>query len=193
MKKIIIIGVSVVTFLGVVFLCILFYHPAPVYHFSAEEYGKWTPATRASLEQNQLLLPGEKDIPDILEYDADQFPEDMRPAMYCIACRIQPANGIEGWMNRCVQAGYQRMAKGDHVLFTTERTLDSVRELCNNDVLDGNMLCFSFVEFDEADQTILFVAAEFEDALDTPSSWFNHYLFTFINVSPDPVAIQPNM
>ena len=104
-----------------------------------------------------------------------------------------PADGIEGWMNRCVQAGYQRMAKGDHVLFTTERTLDNVRELCNDDVLDGNMLCFSFVEFDEADRTVLFVAADFEDALDTPSTWFNHYLFTFINTSPDPAAIQTNV
>ena len=104
--------------------------------------------------------------------------------MYYISCRLAPAGDLMQWKSRCEAESYISISdKNDHrAVYCSEETLGSIREIMNDEIFDGMKLFFSFAEFREREQEIVFTVAEVEDGLNTGISSLDHYLFSLIGV-----------
>ena len=151
---------------------------------SVDQYGKWSLSTQQSLKEHGFILPDAAQLQDLSEYVLIEYPEAMKPPMYYISCRLAQAGDLMQWKSRCEAESYIRISdKNDHrTVYCSEETIGSIREIMNDEIFDGMKLFFSFVEFREREQEIVFTAAETEDGLDTGISSLDHYLFSLIGV-----------
>ena len=181
-KYVIVILLAVITFLAGLFLGQ--FHSMPRVDSSVDQFGKWSPSTQRSLNEHDFILPDTAQLQDLSEYVLIEYPETMKPPMCFISCRLAAAGDMRQWKSRCETESYIRLPdKNDRrVVYCSEETIGSIREIMNDEVFDGMKLFFSFVEFREREQEIIFTAAEVEDGLDTGISSLDHYLFSFIDV-----------
>ena len=151
---------------------------------SVDQYGKWSLSTQRSLNEHGFILPDAAQLHDLSEYVLIEYPETMKPPMYYLSCRLAPAGDLMQWKSRCEAESYIRISdKNDHrAVYCSEETLSSIREIMNDEIFDGMKLFFSFVEFREIEQEIVFTVAEVEDGLNTGISSLDHYLFSLIGV-----------
>ena len=110
--------------------------------------------------------------------------QTMKPPMYYLSCRLAQAGDLMQWKSRCEAESYIRISdKNDRrAVYCSEETIGSIREIMNDEIFDGMKLFFSFVEFREIEQEIVFTVAEVEDGLNTGISSLDHYLFSLIGV-----------
>ncbi len=176
----------IVFLLAIIILVIglLDYKSAPKYYSSIDQFGNWSLSTQQSLNEHNYILPEKTQIQDIEEYVLIEYPETMKLPMYYISCHLNQTGDVFQWKSFCETRSYIKMdnKNDDRVIFCSEETLNSIKELMNDDIFDGKTLFFSFVEIRKSEQDIVFIVAEIEDGLDTSISSFDHYLLSLICV-----------
>ncbi len=159
-------------------------HSMPRIDSSVDQYGKWSLSTQRSLSAHDFILPNAARPRDLAEYVLIEYPETMKLPMYYLSCRLAQAGDLMQWKSRCEAESYIRISdKNDRrAVYCSEETIGSIREIMNDEIFDGMKLFFSFVEFREIEQEIVFTVAEVEDGLNTGISSLDHYLFSLIGV-----------
>ncbi len=166
-----------------IILIYLSHNPAPKIDTIITEFGLWTISTRKVLEEHVYVLPPIERLNDFLSYKYIEYPESMIPSQFYISCCLHQAGEMNYWEEYCKDNGYTNVIEkyNSYVCFTDE-TKNNLQELINDQIYDGKMLFFSFVEFFEEEQNLVFTVANIEDSLDSDISSFNHYLFSFIGI-----------
>ena len=151
---------------------------------SVDQFGKWSASTQRSLQAHDFIWPDTARLRDLAGYVLIEYPETMKPSMYFISCRLAWAGDLIQWKSLCEAKSYIEMSDPDdcRTVYCSKETIGSIREIMNDEIFDGMKLFFSFVEFREREQEIVFTAAEVEDGLNTGISSLDHYLFSFIDV-----------
>ncbi len=160
------------------------FHSMPRYNSSVDQFGKWSLSTQQSLKEHDYILPEAAHLKDLAEYVLIEYPETMKLPMFFISCRLAPTGDLNQWKSLCEAKSYIKISdQDDHrAVYCSKETIGSIKEIMNNEIFDGMKLFFSFVEFREREQAIVFTVAETEDGLNTGISSLDHYLFSFIGI-----------